>query len=117
MHRVNRKATVSLETIPASTAELTLPIASLHSLPKGAVFTEKSGAATVGVKVEGDTVYVTAHCDSLQQVIYHLVEEVETLKNENEELKTEKKPRSGFGYGLLTGALLITILLLLIKRK
>jgi hypothetical protein len=114
-----RKVSVCPVQIPAEIAQLRVPVDSLRNLPEGAVYTNRSGRATVRAEMKGDTILITAGCDSLRQVIYNLEEELVTTRAELvQKEKTISDSRSKyFIYGLLTGALLVTIILLLIKKK
>ena len=58
------KATFA-ESIPAVTAQLTIPTQSLIDLPDGAKFGESSGRATVEAIRQGDHIVLTGRCDSV----------------------------------------------------
>lgn len=115
----NRKVSVSLVTIPTEIAELRLPMDTLRSLPEGAVYTHRTGRATVSAEMKGDTVLITAQCDSIQQVVYNLEEELRSTREElvQKEKTVSESRTTYFMYGLLTGALIVTIILLFIKKK
>lgn len=115
----SKKVSVSLVTIPTEIAELRVTKDDLRSLPEGAVYQSRSGRATVSAEMKGDTVIITAQCDSLQQTIYNLEEELTNTRAQlvqKEKTITESRSKY-FIYGLLTGALIVTIILLLIKNK
>ena len=57
------------ESVPQSRAEIGIPLPELKALPPEASYHRKSGRASVDVKVKGDTVYVSATCDSLQRLV------------------------------------------------
>lgn len=93
--------------------QVTLPIAipSLRELPEGAVFTYRSGRAQVKATMQGDTIYVTASCDSLQALLYQYEKELTKVRNETiSETKVEKPPDlfswKWFVAGCLAGLLL-----------
>ena len=87
---------VKHEKIPEEKAEIALPIAKIQTLPQGLDFQHREGRAKASVRVEHDTIFFSAHCDSLQQ----LVERYEALINsrqqeqrqEQEVVKEERKP-------------------------
>lgn len=86
---------------------------SLRRLPGGAVFTEKSGQATATVGIKGDTIVVTALCDSLQTLVAELREELAGSHRYSAEQTTEKHPANRMGcfmIGLITGLLLVWII-------
>lgn len=88
----NRKVSASLATIPSSLAELTIPMDSLRRLPGGAAYTKKTGQATLTLKVKGDSIQGTASCDSLQQAVFHLEEQLYQARDRLEQQQTETKP-------------------------
>lgn len=86
---------------------------SLRRLPGGAVFTKKSGHATAAVGIKGDTVVVTALCDSLQTLVAELREELAGSHRYNAEQTTEKHPANRmecFMIGLATGLSIVSII-------
>lgn len=108
-----REVNVSLETIPASLATLAIPLDSLRRLPGGATYANRQGRATATVGMRGDTVVVTAHCDSLQAVVAALREELDSVQR-LEAAKTVDKRPSGrmecFMLGLVTGLSMVLII-------
>ena len=87
----SRKVSVTLATIPTSLAELAIPMDSLRRLPEGAAYAKRSGQATARVAVAGDTLVVTAECDSLQRVVYSLEEELRRASARQEQSETIKE--------------------------
>lgn len=77
--------------IPLSKVELKIPTQSLHSLPPGASFSEKKGQAGVKVEAVGDTVYVSATCDSLQVQCERYEKELTRIRNDTDRQVTEIK--------------------------
>jgi hypothetical protein len=79
-------------------------IAAIENLPAGAKFTEKSGRASVELHRTGDTIIITAICDSLQRLIYNyelsITNYERKIEQKNSEIKsfeTEyKKTKYGF---------------------
>lgn len=88
----NRKVSVTLATIPSSIVQLTIPTDSLRKLPEGAAYTKKSGQATLTLKVKGDSIQGTASCDSLQQQVISLEEELHHARDRLEQVNKESKP-------------------------
>lgn len=108
--------------IPQSKVELKIPTQSLHSLPPGASFSEKKGQAGVKVEAIGDTVYVSATCDSLQVQCERYEKELTRIRSDTERQVTEIKKNSvqtlfkwcliGFVAGIIS-----TITVIIIKKK
>lgn len=108
--------------IPLSKVELKIPTQSLHSLPPGASFSEKKGQAGVKVEAIGDTVYVSATCDSLQVQCERYEKELTRIRNDTDRQVTEIKKNSvqtlfkwcliGFVAGIIS-----TITVIIIKKK
>lgn len=80
--------------VPASKADIRLNLMDISSLTKGAVFTRKEGQATVSLSRQGDTVYVSAICDSLQVLVESNNREIYRLRTQLEQQHTviEKPP-------------------------
>lgn len=111
---------------------LTIPMDSLLRLPLEAVYTARSGQA--GVKVSrgktaggGETIYVYASCDSLALECGRYERTVTSLNRRISELqnRTETEPRPGailtalkwFLMGLVSGAVIMTIVIIILKKK
>lgn len=72
-------------------AKTTFPTKILDAIPVGTGFSVRSGQATVDVKrLAGDSIQVTATCDSLARQVIILTEE--NVRIRNELLTKEKKP-------------------------
>ena len=56
----------TVEKVPMSEVEMEIPMQNLLKLPDRAEYRAKSGQAGASVRVENDTVFVSATCDSLQ---------------------------------------------------
>lgn len=117
----NRKVSVGLAIVPPSLAELTIPIDSLRRLPEGAAYTKKSGQATLTLKVKGDSIQGTASCDSLQQLVFELQEQLHQARDRLEQSQTEIKPAGNplkhYLNGVLSGILLTLLFYLFIKYR
>lgn len=117
----NRKVSVGLAIVPPSLAELTVPMDSLRRLPEGAAYTKKSGQATLTLKVKGDSIQGTASCDSLQQQVFRLEEQLHQARDRLEQRETEIKPAGNplkyYLYGVLTGIILTISFYLFIKYR
>ena len=89
--------------IPESRADLQIPAAGLRGLPPAAVYTARSGQATATVRFLYDTLFVSASCDSLQQLVYDYQQQVERLSvcSEHEEKTKERSGGRRFLWGIL----------------
>lgn len=68
---------LALVPVPPSRAKLKLIMPQIESLPVGAGYMHQSDRATINItKAEGDTLYLTATCDSLQREYLRLEEEL-----------------------------------------
>ncbi len=108
--------------VPQSKVELKIPTQNLHSLPPGASFSEKKGQAGIRVEAVGDTVYVSATCDSLQVQCERYEKELTRIRSDTDRQVTEIKKNSvqtlfkwcltGFLAGIIS-----TITVIIIKKK
>lgn len=87
----NRKVSVTLATIRPSLAELTIPADSLRNLPSGAGYTAKSGQAGLKVTYQDGNIHAVATCDSLQQQVFMLEEELHQARDRLEQSETIKE--------------------------
>ncbi len=83
--------------IPESRANISIPTVELQRLPAGAAFIQKSGQATAEIRFLHDTLFVTATCDSLQNLVYQYEGMVERMSNQT--TQTEKKKLQSYPYG------------------
>jgi hypothetical protein len=112
--------------VPASRVELTLSIDSIIALPVGARYTEKSGQATVDVRMsESGNVIASATCDSLTLLvdelrteIYHLNSEKTDFKSELSEQKIVEVNRltSWQSFQIWTGRICLLLLIILVIK-
>lgn len=108
--------------IPLSKVELKIPTQSLRSLPPGASFSEKKGQAGVKVEAIGDTVYVSAICDSLQVQCERYEKELTRIRSDTDKQVTELKKntfQTAFKWcstGFIAGVIL-TLIVIIIKKK
>lgn len=104
-----------------SLAELTIPMDSLRKLPPGAAYEKKSGQATVKAAMKGSSVFVSATCDSLQNLVYQYEEELTRIRDQLEQYQQESEPCESpfkwYLYGILTGVAGAIIILLFIKYR
>lgn len=100
--------------IPRSTARLAIPATGsrLPSLPAGASYFERSGQASVEVRISHDTIYVYATCDSLRQ----LVEYYEQRQSAAYGQSTTKERASPFPWKPLLVLTFVLVLIIKIKR-
>lgn len=102
--------------VPASCADLQIPVAGLRELPPTAVYTTRSGQATATVRFLHDTLFVSASCDSLQQLIYDYQQQIEQLSaSSRHTTETKKKNNCRISFGLI--ALLVAVCLLGFRAK
>ncbi len=106
-----------------SQARITVSVDSLLKLPAGASYHKRSGQAGAEVSLRGDTIFVTATCDSLQREVEYYEEQyqatLEALDNLKESVQTEREHRSNpikialaaFIAGLFVGVLSTIIIL------
>lgn len=109
--------------VPLSKVELKIPTQSLRSLPPGASFSEKKGQAGVKVEAIGDTVYVSATCDSLQVQCERYEKELTRIRSDTDKQVTELKKntfQTAFKWcstGFIAGVILTLIVIIIFKRK
>ncbi|AUS06478.1 hypothetical protein [Pseudotamlana carrageenivorans] len=111
---------------PASQTSLKLPFKDcLKGFKKPQVFTQKNGNATVKLKVNTDTIVVTAKCDSLAiaaKIKQYYLKELNRIENDLNNLEVRTKgvsifqtilyALSAFAIGLGVGVLLKTLKLI-----
>lgn len=102
---------------PGGSVELQVPMGELNKLPKGAVFTEKSGTARATVTIRGDTVYLQAECDSLMQVIADYEGRLRAEGEFKRELKEDKKDFKSFLNPFIWGMVSMLIIGFVLKVK
>ena len=108
--------------IPRSKVELKIPTQNLRSLPPGASFSEKKGQAGIRVEAVGDTVYVSATCDSLQVQCERYEKELTRIRSDTDKQVTAIKKntfQTAFKWcstGFIAGVLL-TLTVIIIKKK
>lgn len=116
----DRKVSVTLATIPTSLATLTAHPDSLRSLPPGAAYTARSGQATVRLEMDNGRIRATASCDSLQQLVVALEEQLhqsaEQAMQQEKEIKPFTTPLRTKLEWFLSG-IIISILIILIYYK
>lgn len=120
--QTRRRVELTLAPVPHSQAQLTLPLPQIEVLPSGAGYTHQSGQATVKlVRGEGDTIYLTATCDSLQRQYLLLEEELTRIHGET---KLQQLPPAANGgptgwqwFWIRLGQLAVVTLLIRILTK
>lgn len=103
--------------LPESSATLRIPVGELKSLPPGAVFMSKSGQAKATVRSVHDTLYITATCDSLQQLVYEYQEQIGRISFSGQSLQEKSKQEAGFSRLFLLGCCGLFLFILCVKRK
>lgn len=107
-----------------SRARITISVDSLLRLPAGASYHKRSGRAGAEVALRGDTVYVTATCDSLEreveyyEALYHnALEALESYhESVSEEQKSRKSPVGVYLRGMCCGVAATLGLIFFIKQ-
>lgn len=113
----NKEVNVTLATIPSEKAILAVPMDSLRRLPAGAIYQKQQGRASATIGRKGDTLVVTAHCDSLQLANYRLSEELDRLRNHEANSMSEREPAAAtlwdrfkaFSAGMIIGIILTIV--------
>ena len=90
---------------------IAISVDSLLNLPTGASYHSKNGQAGADVSKIGDTIYVTATCDSLEREVEYFQElycrareDLEAYKNkESTEVKSSSRPFSKWLISFLLG--------------
>lgn len=105
-----RKFEMNLAPVPMSVAKLKIPMNSLTQLPIGTGYNQRSGQATVDVRRgEGDSIIVTATCDSLVRQVIRLTEELTRIRNETTQVdkppEVIREPTSWQWFWIRTGQL------------
>lgn len=109
--------------VPQSKVELKIPTQNLHSLPPGASFSGKKGQAGIRVEAVGDTVYVSATCDSLQVQCERYEKELTRIRSDTDRQVTEIKKNTfqtvfkWCSAGFTAGVLLTLVVIIIFKRK
>lgn len=92
---------------------------SLRSLPPDAGYTAKSGQAGLKLTYRDGNIHAVATCDSLQELVFRLEEELHQARDRLERQETEIKPAGNpikqYLYGVLTGIILAISFYLFIK--
>jgi hypothetical protein len=108
--------------IPTSKAQVQIPVKDIPNLPPDASYSNKSGQASVKVRMENDTVFVDAVCDSLLRQVETYEMELNRMRNEVEtRLKIEEtnSVQTAFKWcliGVLAGSVITLTITNLIKK-
>lgn len=116
---LHQTAHLSIQTtrIPESHAYLSIPASALNDLPTDAVFVRKSGQATAEIRFLHDTLFVTATCDSLQNLIYQYETTIEQISRQTAK-KEKVKQKSPVYSNMAISILVIGIMTyMLLKRR
>lgn len=112
-----------------SRATITVSVDSLLRLPAEATYRSHSGQASAEVSRKGDTIYVTATCDSLAREVEHYEELYyrarDALENYEKEAETQKEKSTlpwgdlitTLGVGFAIGAVIMTIITIIIAKR
>ena len=122
----NASAGLLMAGIPESVMKLKIPVVDLLSLPPNASFHGKEGRAGAGVALRGDTLVVTATCDSLQRLVLWYESELTRIRSETKseisnDVQTEEKrppnPVRVFILGMVAGLLVGMLLTMKLKKR
>ena len=70
-HKVLVKTTMAA--LPSESSTMTLPLTALHNLPESLPISRQTGRARIEYRKIKDTVYLTAHCDSIERAIEQMM--------------------------------------------
>lgn len=80
-----RSAQLTLTPVPLSRTTLKLPLPQLHNLPQGASYSNHEGQSRLNItRMQGDTLLLTATCDSLARQVILLTEELTRARSKTE---------------------------------
>lgn len=96
------------ESIPASKAVIAVSLDSLIKLPLGAKYSVRNDRSTAEVSITGDTVYITAMCDSLER----WVEYYESMYSSTLEMYEESQHQFQQEYKKITGGCAVAVIIL-----
>ena len=119
-----RRSEMILMPIPSSTTQVTIPAQALTTLPRGAGYSSRSGQAAVTIdRGRGDTIVVTATCDSLSRQVILLEEELTRVRGETvkEQIPPQvsilHEPTGWQWFQIWTGRIAVAALVLIIIRR
>lgn len=102
-------------------AKTVFPTGMLNAIPIGTGFSKRSGQATVNVtRISGDSIEVTATCDSLARQVILLTEEMVRIRNETSEEVKElppeviKEPTGWQWFQIWIGRIAVVVLILIL---
>ena len=108
----------SHEKIPEARAEIALPIEKIQALPQGLDFQHREGRAQATIRVERDTIFFSAHCDSLQRLVERYEEIIAQQDfRDHQETVVHQKRKWGWPRGVLAVLLLAFIVGVLHVRE
>ena len=110
------RLTVQTARIPESRADLSIPVAALKELPAGAAFIQKSGQATAEIRFLHDTLFVSATCDSLQELVYQYETTIEQLSKQTTQKEKNNQRNCKSGY-IIIGFIIICALLYIFRKR
>lgn len=95
-----RSALLTLTPVPPSRTTLELPLPQLQNLPQGASYSSQDGQSRLSItRGQGDTLVLTATCDSLARQVIFLTEELSYARSKSEmEQKLPPAARSPTGW-------------------
>ena len=123
--RSRKKVELALMPVPPSQAKLKLIIPQIKSLPIGAGYMHQGGRAIINItKTEGDTLFMTATCDSLQREYLRLEEELVRFRDFSTYQSTSLMTRGPTGwqffwicFGKCSAIILSFVFVIKIKKR
>ena len=108
----SKHISVKTASIPASRADLAIPLSSLQQLPSGASFVKKERQATAQVRYVSDTLFITATCDSLQQLLCSYEQTIDRLSRSQHQQHSERRSVPHLFYlSVIAGVMLCAVAL------
>lgn len=97
---------MSLVPVPMSVSKMAIPVSALEQLALGTGYNQKSGQATLDIRRgAGDSIMITATCDSLARQVIKLTEELTRIRSETAEVKETQGPNGWQWFWIRLGQL------------
>lgn len=99
---------------------MAIPLPDMKMLPANAGYHARDGQANLDVRVSGDSIYITATCDSLAREVIRLTEELTRIRNDTELTQLPPKvinePTGWQWFFIRLGQIAATALALIVAR-
>lgn len=80
--------------VASESTQMTLPMTDLHKLPQRLELSQRRGRASIVLQRLRDTLFIQAHCDSLERMLEELSLEDERSHNEQRRLRHTQRELS-----------------------